>query len=1046
MESTSQMQSAHKWNGDLQNHLEHQWEYEPALGTSLLEDPKQFASLPPREPVELSHRFGLPYPVPGIPPHSLTQLITGDVAEAARGLGDKRSGFRVPGEEIYDSALPHLDHWAASPDPWQHKRYERRIVFPPHRTRTSWPHAHEEHLPSRNWPHHATKKYPEIDVPVKRPPNISARPHLPSVNLRKKYPDISVPVKRNPAYGGGGPENVYPDINVPVRGLRIQDSKYPDIRSPVRLQSEAEYEGYRQPGDRKIAHENKYPDITSPVRLKSEADYEGYRHPGDRKIAHENKYPDITSPLRLQAEAEYQGYRAPRDRKIAHENKYPDLTSPLRLQAEAEYQGYGHPRDRSTQKTSYEDKYPQVPSYPVRAGPVQDKYNVEHYDIAVSDNYSEFPRSSGKPIGPDNIQKVVKFPTQKEPTMRPKLNDFAFNSEHKKYPSIGAHEIQAIQNDGPWTEQTSFDGQNFGQPLVSHRQPVKKTTGGASPPVGDTVFLEDGRPGNNEYAGLPLAPAGLHQHTPSANQGAPFDVRFKEDIAQEPQNYLENPPFYEAESNYNNVVGGTRPDDEFESYEYFANKKYNTAVTNTAGGIPKETNSFTGNIESQLEYQTNKMEGSTRDPIGLHPQHPDIHAGTAEQSLSLPDKYQVKNEENQIENIIGVDERDSWPKMYHVRKKENKLENKNTIGLLPYSNVVDDKPSGLEKYHRKQETNIKDEMESKPKIYDINDRRLGPDDYLVTDKDNRIEKVVKLDPQEPYPFDFDEGRHWSHKNHFEHMDNRIEGTFERRPQETNTYSDFVTTRSVHGSEEYDFGRNYSSAIFGISGLEEQNQHIYDNSVEDKPQILEKPYARGKGDRQRPREPDDYAIDIAENSVLWMKMGNDIHDNEKGDMDYIGSTDYWQDESSDYGGGLESTSTHNIQYEDIEDDIFKSPPIVSDPQLDDFEPHPSLGGHREGTKFYRWPPSFEEFGPSPVIDSSVNNSNEHPLKEVAEQGAGRPTTYMVTSVRKSVSLGQPFVPSVKVAKMFVNVISNVIKTIPSVMNRFCQDHWEPMHQP
>ena len=152
MKSTYQIQSANKWNP----------EYDQ--GSSALKNYVDQSG----KPLEASHRFGLPYPVPGpIPPHSLSHLITGDVAEASRGLGDDSLGFRVPGEEIYDSALPHLDHWAASPDPWQPGRFGRRIVFPAHGTQTSLTNAHEEHLPSQYWPQpYAFKKYPDIDVPV----------------------------------------------------------------------------------------------------------------------------------------------------------------------------------------------------------------------------------------------------------------------------------------------------------------------------------------------------------------------------------------------------------------------------------------------------------------------------------------------------------------------------------------------------------------------------------------------------------------------------------------------------------------------------------------------------------------------------------------------------------------------------------------------------------------------------------------------------------------------------------------------------------------
>ena len=91
-----------------------------------------------------------------------------------------------------------------------------------------------------------------------------------------------------------------------------------------------------------------------------------------------------------------------------------------------------------------------------------------------------------------------------------------------------------------------------------------------------------------------------------------------------------------------------------------------------------------------------------------------------------------------------------------------------------------------------------------------------------------------------------------------------------------------------------------------------------------------------------------------------------------------------------------------------DEVFEDPRRVSEPHFDDFVPHPSLGGHREGTQFYKWPPSFEEFEPMSTTLASASQEQQK-----SREKSDSPT-YMVTSVRKTVSLGKPFVPSVEVA--------------------------------
>ena len=209
--------------------------------------PKSHANLQPTgRPVQ---RFGLPYPVPGVSPHSLTRLITGNLEEATRDLGDHGAGFRVPGEEIYDSALPHLDHWAAWPGPLlQHKPYRRKVLFSSERSH-SLAQPHKEYLPKWSRPHYIYKKYPEIDVPVKPAPTTSTRQRQ-----RTKYFDEGTSAVRHSAYDvSRGSQNVHPDIETPVnmRDYEIQASnKYPEPNSPMKvLHSNFEGEGCRQPGN-----------------------------------------------------------------------------------------------------------------------------------------------------------------------------------------------------------------------------------------------------------------------------------------------------------------------------------------------------------------------------------------------------------------------------------------------------------------------------------------------------------------------------------------------------------------------------------------------------------------------------------------------------------------------------------------------------------------------------------------------------------------------------------------------------------------------------
>ena len=83
---------------------------------------------------------------------SIADLFGRDISEAAQGLGDALGTmFRVPGEEIYDSALPELDAWSSYPR--QGKRLRRPRPGKLHLFR-------EQRIKN-------TDKYPEIDTPVK---------------------------------------------------------------------------------------------------------------------------------------------------------------------------------------------------------------------------------------------------------------------------------------------------------------------------------------------------------------------------------------------------------------------------------------------------------------------------------------------------------------------------------------------------------------------------------------------------------------------------------------------------------------------------------------------------------------------------------------------------------------------------------------------------------------------------------------------------------------------------------------------------------------